>query len=73
VRPIVSTYKLPLRTGLDLGCGNGAMLGSFLGKGGTSSDWISRSQGRARSETMAWCQFEVGDDRIASLGQFDAI
>jgi 2-polyprenyl-6-hydroxyphenyl methylase/3-demethylubiquinone-9 3-methyltransferase len=79
VRPAVERYLSSTPRGarvLDLGCGNGAMAGSFLGKG-----WdlvgVDISQSGIEYARKRWPQirFEVGDATgdLSMLGQFDAL
>lgn len=80
VRPQLERYLAGLPPGsrvLDLGCGNGAMLGSFLGKGwqlvGVEISNSGIEQARKRWPDI---RFEVGDatqELSDDLGQFDAI
>ena len=79
VRPAVEEYLSKVPPGarvLDLGCGNGSMLGSFLDKGwqlvGVDISKTGIEQARKR---WPGAQFEVGDATgdLSSLGQFDAI
>ena len=79
VRPLVERYLQALPTGsrlLDLGCGNGAMLGSFSGKGWQLVGVDISNSGIAQAR-KGWpgIQFEVGDATgdLSALGQFDAV
>jgi SAM-dependent methyltransferase len=79
VQPAVEEYLAELRPGarvLDLGCGNGAMLGSFLRKGWTLVG-VDISKSGIEQARQYWpdAQFEVGDATgdLSALGQFDAI
>lgn len=79
VRPLLERYLRALPPGsrvLDLGCGNGAMLGSFYGRGyqlvGVD---VSNSGIKQARERWPDIRFEVRDvtQELSDLGQFDAI
>ncbi|MBN2576790.1 MAG: class I SAM-dependent methyltransferase [Deltaproteobacteria bacterium] len=79
VRPAVDEYLRGLPPGarvLDLGCGNGAMLGTFLGRGwrlvGVDISKTGIEQARKRWPDI---DFQFGDatEDLSALGAFDAI
>ena len=79
VRPIVDQYLHALPPGsrvLDLGCGNGAMLGTFLDRGWTLVGLdVSTSAIEQARKRWPGVRFEVADATgdLSAFGQFDAV